>query len=461
MHRACVVAAAIFVLLAACDGGDRPDPLRPGAPVSTPTTSDARIIGLVGTLSGPNSWRGDDAFEGAQLAVNELNERVADGRPGFELVTRDDGDDPSLATQMVQQLASLDRTIGIVYAGPSEALPPAEAALTQAAIPAILCYGDLYSARLLRPHIFQASPPMLWQARAMARYIQRDRGYRRIGAIAARSPSGDTAVASLRTALREQRIRRLRVFRYADPSQVPDRLRRLKRSRVQAVVVDGSGTAFASALEVMRDRGNAYVSTRRARRSTRRRWNPQLFGFDSAMAPGSVPAGAAGVVASDSYARGAHFLPIPSMERFREAFTEWWAGDEPVGWEVRSYDAAHAIGWASRNSRPGTDLALVLELLRKTRFGGLNITLGPDDHTLVEQANVGLWVVPRRGFEPPSATLPWLPLARGFSIDGERTAVANEDWRYLFRRPPPPDGPAPRIGRMRDSVDSPASDPVH
>jgi ABC-type branched-subunit amino acid transport system substrate-binding protein len=451
-----------IMVFASCDGGEM-DVLRPGAPVASPTSSDARVIGLVGTLSGPEAWRGEDAFEGADLAISELNQEVDEGRPRYELVTRDDGGNPGIATQLVQQLASIDRTVGIIYAGPPEALPAAEAALTQAGIPAILLYGDLYSARLLRPHIFQSSPPLLWQARAMARYIERDRGYRRIGVLVSRSPTADTALVSLRTAFREQDIRRLRVFRYDDVVQVPDRLRRLKKARVEALVVGGSGASFAEALTILRQRGQSYLTTRKARSkgSGRGRWNPQVFGFDSAIAPGQTTRLDKGTIAADSYSRGPHLLPIPSLQRFHAAFTEWWDGDEPLGWELRAYDAVHMIGWASKNSSPGADLALVLEHLRKERFGGLTITLGPDDHTIVEQATVGLWVVPRGAFEPPSNVLPWLPLARGFSIDGERTAAANEDWRYLFRNPPPPDGPAPKVTRMRYAVNSPRSDPIH
>lgn len=443
---------------------------RSGAPVATPSSSDTRIIGLVGTLSGPDAWRGEDAFEGADLAVSELNQEVPDGRPLFELVTHDDGGDGAAATGHVRELASLDRTVGIVYAGPPDALPAAEAALTRAGIPAILCYGDLYSARLLRPHIFQASPPYLWQSRAMARYLLDDRGYEKVGVLAERSFAGDTAVSSLGEAFREQGDRVV-VRRYGDPGSVPRALGRLGRARVEAVIVQGDGGLLQGVLEIQAQSDRDYVSTPKARiasapprvrrqRVRRRWWRPQIVGFDEALAPlGGIEF--PGTAASDTYARGAHHLPIPALESFRSAFRQWWDGDEPLGWELRSYDAVHMIGWASRNSRPGADLARGLEQLRRTRFGGLAITLGPDDHTSVEQATVGLWVVPRERFETRSETFSWLPLARGFSIDGERTAVANEDWRYLFRNPPPPDGPPPRVTRMRFSVNSPVSDPIH
>jgi hypothetical protein len=121
------------------------------------------------------------------------------------------------------------------------------------------------------------------------------------------------------------------------------------------------------------------------------------------------------------------------------------------------------IGWAAHRTRPGDDVAATLETLDGARFGGLDVTFGPDDHTAVDQTTVGLWVRPRGAFADlvPTTALPWLPLARGFSIDGDRTVISNRDWKFLFRNPPPPDGPAPRIGRMRYAVTSPRSDRIH
>jgi hypothetical protein len=173
----------------------------------------------------------------------------------------------------------------------------------------------------------------------------------------------------------------------------------------------------------------------------------------------------AGSVASDTYARGAHYLPIPSFKRFLAAFRGWW-DSAPLGWERRAYEAVRMIGWAARQAREGEDLALVLEGMRGERLGGLDVTFGPDDHTSVDQTTVGLWVVPRRGARAAEvgrvpAALPWVPLARGFSIDGRTTDVLPEDWRPLFSGSPPPDGPAPRNSRSTFGVATPRRDPVH
>ena len=458
---------AAGAVLVACDPAPDTQSLRPRTPVTTPVGTDTRIIGLVGTMSGPRNQWGQDAFEGAGLAIQELNREVRPGRTPFELVTHDDQGDPGRAAQLVQQLATTDRVRGIVFAGPPEALIRIEPVLAEARIPLILCFGDLYSARLLQAHIFQASPPLLWQSRSIARYLSDDRGYELVGALAARDLSGQTAVASLRSATDEQGLR-LAVTRYNDPDDLGRALRRLRQRRVEGIVVQGAADVFADVVERQAQRDHAFVARARARTVSapgptrpRRGWHPQLFGFDNAIAPGTVGADAGGVAATDSYARGKHFLPVPRFERFAAAFREWWAGDEPLGWEHRAYDATRMIGWAAQRARADADLAPVLERMNGVRFGGLPITFGPDDHTAVEQTTIGLWVVPAGGSSSPNAELPWLPLARGFSIDGERTAILPEDWRYLFRNPPPPDGPPPRVTRMRYAVNTPASDPIH
>jgi hypothetical protein len=167
-----------------------------------------------------------------------------------------------------------------------------------------------------------------------------------------------------------------------------------------------------------------------------------------------------GMVASDTYARGAHFLPVPNFERFAESFRAWWAAI-PTGWELRAYDSAQAIGWATKKATEGEDLAEVLETLDGKRFGGLPVSFGPDDHTAVDEATVGLWTLPPIDpSAPETPRLEWVPLARGFSINGRRTTVLPEDWRHLFTDPPPMTAPPPRISTMAFGVTSSRRDPI-
>ncbi|MQA99366.1 MAG: ABC transporter substrate-binding protein [Actinobacteria bacterium] len=473
------ILAVVLILFAGCVESEDPDIPRRRV-VATPTGGQSTlVIGLVATLSGGGVFGGEDALEGADLAVQLMNRSLAEDRSPFELVTLDDQGEVARARHLVEELAASDRTVGIVYAGPPEALPELEPVLAEAGIPALLVYGDLYSPRRLTPHVFQMSPPFLWQSRRIASYLLRDRRYEAVGALVERSFTGRSAWQSLRTALGERDARARVAIQYEpDRSDLRSSLQALKARRVEAIVVHGPPEVLPALFDELREMDAIYRGTGRARtasaarsvRIARRRkgvWRPQIVAYDLVLGPRPEASRyPPGTVAAASYARGVHYLPVPSFVAFRRAFGQWWDA-RPLGLEVRSYDAARAIGTAAlRGVQQGDDLARVLERLDATRFGGLDIAFGPDDHTGVDQVSVGLWVVPRadawvreRDRLPPG--LPWVPLARGFSIDGTRTDIESKDWRHLFVNPPPPRAPAPRVRRMRFGVTTPRSDPIH
>ena|GEM_PF-2949672 len=472
--RLLAVVLIAAVLAAACEPTS-PHSTSPRSPRATPEEPNSRLIGLVATMSGDESWRGQSAFEGADLGVHKLNRRLAEGEEPFELVVRDDEGDPDQAVGLIRELAASDRIRGIVFAGPPEALPETEPSLAEAGIPALLTYGDLYGARLLRPHLFQTSPSLLWESRRIASYLVRDREYQRIGLMASLSLDGTSAVRSLRSATRPMPGVRVIEHLYgseleardATDAELSQTLQRLERQRVQAVVVESQPGVFGRVVAELRSMGALYRDTRTARRSaTRGRpWRPQIIGYDMAISPRSAPALPPGTVASDSYARGVHLLPLPGFQAFKDAFEGWW-DSEPLGWQQRAYDGVSMIGWAAQRTEPTGDVARTLERVRGRRFGGLDVTLGPDDHTSVDQTSVGLWTVPAasaelRGVRALPEELPWVPLARGFSINGRRTDISPDDWRYLFRDPPPRVAPAPSPRTMRFAVATPRRDPIH
>ena len=460
---------ALALVLAACPAEDPvPRGDRRPRPVTSPTSTDSRIIGLVTTTSGESSWRGEDAIEGAEVAVQLLNRSLPEGSSDYELVTLNDQDDPARATELVGRLASLDRTVGIIYAGPFASLPQVERTLASARIPMIVCYGDPYSGRILSPHVFQASPPYLWQARRIASYLLEDRAYERVGVLVERTADGATARAALGVAMQDARSVRPIAARYGPtvPS-LRKALRRLRQAGTEAIVFHGDPDRFHSVAEILRARGWVYRTTRRARPNAPG-WRPQLVGLDLATLPRSDSRLPIGTIAAETYARGAHYLPVPSFERFRQQYVDWWLDSRPVGFELRAYDATRVIGWAAEEAARDEDVALAMERLEDRRFGGLNVTLGPDDHTLINQTNVGLWVIPRRGIkvlerrrELLAENFPWVPLSRGFSIDGDRTDIYPQDWKHLFWNPPPPRAPAPKLRKLRYGVATPESDPIH
>jgi ABC-type branched-subunit amino acid transport system substrate-binding protein len=476
IRRSLVLMVLSSLFLTGCDLLGDEDATSLGRPTPGPTqTVPGRPplkIGLVGSMGGPNGWRGEDAYEGADLGVHQVNRWMTDGARRYELQVLDDGGDPSLALEHLRSLLRGDDVVGVVYAGPPEGLREAESVLERAAVPVVALYGDLYGAERLSSHLFQSAPPYSWQARDLARYLTRDRGYERVG-IMVEEGTHDGVVAARAAAeqLEDYGVGDPVIVEYGDLAAA---LARLRRNRVEAIVVQGAPGGFKPIFDELGRLQARYLGTPSARiasapRKVRDRrlrkdwWHPQVAGFDQ-MITERDPAPPPGTVATAPYSRGAHYLPVPSIKSFRAAFRDWW-DDLPLGYERRAYEATLALGWAAERASGDGDLARRLETLRGKRFGGLPVTLGPDDHLTVEEVTIGLWTVPAPGDRVPERErlpkeLSWVPLARGFSIDGETTDILSSDWKWLFRDPPPPNGPAPKFARLRFGVRTPRSDPL-
>ena len=463
--RPLVFLAAAAIAVSACE--PTPPTVAPRRPQSTPTSPDTRIIGLVGTLSGAGSWRGEDAFEGADVGVSALNRTLDRGQPSFELVTLDDQGQPRRAARFIAQLASDERTVGIVYAGPVEGLKGAEQALAEAGIPLLSSFSDLASPGTLTKHVFQIATPLSWEARRIGRYLLRDRRYLSIGALIDETPEGRASATALRAALDKG----IGVEWYepeAEDLRAP--LERLREQAVEAIVVHGAPADFARTLRMLDVMGARYRTTSAARiasaPSSRRSgpltpWQPQIVGFDDAIFPSDQHRPPPGTVAAASYERGVHYLPIGSFREFRRAYSMWWESP-PLGREQRAFEAVRILGWAATTG--ALDLAVALERIPPVRFGGTDITLSQTDHVIGSIRDVGLWVVPRRGITVRERSdlpreLPWVPLARSFASRG-RTRLERQDWTSLFAFIPPK-SLAPRFQSMRFGVTTPASDPVH
>jgi substrate-binding family protein len=449
------------------------------APVSSPTGQDTRLIGLVGTLSGPDSWRGQDLFEGADVGISTINRGLAPGERRFELVSLDDRGVAARATRLVRRLAADERIVGIVYGGPPEGLGPVEPDLAAAGIPAVLCFGDLSGSGGIRPHIFQEGPPVGWEAGRVVRYLARDRDYLTVGALIERGREGRRALSALRSASGALGGPGLRVRQasYGHAGGGLDRaLRLLRRRGAEAIVVQGRPAVFAETLTGLKEMGAAYRTTEDARIASAPRprflpprlpWRPQVVGFSEAIAPGITADARPGTVATESYARGAHYLPVASLERFRSDYIAWWDAP-PLGWELRSFEAVGLLGWAAQRAGDNgdADIAETLEGLRGARFGGLDVHFDDADHVVAERSSLGLWVIPRPGIPVTERTkvpgnLPWVPLARSFARPGGPTRIPAPDWAPLFAGSPVPSGPAPGFRQMRYGVTTGASDPVH
>jgi hypothetical protein len=192
---------------------------------------------------------------------------------------------------------------------------------------------------------------------------------------------------------------------------------------------------------------------------------PQLV-LPSDLLRTDLPALPPGTVAPGTYAWAPWARPIPRVREFRGSFEEAH-GRRPVGAEQEGYDAVRLLVRALQKAdgRGGNRLVRALEGNRPKgpTFSALPLVLGPDDHTMTDETWVGLFAVAgaEEEAEPWLEGIPWRPIIRTFTYDGERTVLHERDRRVFFpswRK----NRPSPKFHRSRWGIATRAGrDPLH
>jgi hypothetical protein len=155
---------------------------------------------------------------------------------------------------------------------------------------------------------------------------------------------------------------------------------------------------------------------------------------------------------------------LPRVHSFRERFAATM-GRYPGALEQEGYDAMMALAAALvRSEGEGGDrLVQELEAFREETYASVPVRLGPDDHVLAEQSHLGLFAVEAPGVEAPGEAIgdvPWRPILRTFTTDGEKMNFLDRDKRVFF----PfwhPKRPTPKYWRAGYGIVSRSSDPLH
>ncbi|MGH2657903.1 MAG: ABC transporter substrate-binding protein, partial [Actinomycetota bacterium] len=279
----------------------------------------------------------------------------------------------------------------VFVVGAADAVAEARPEIEAAGVPVIMVGGDLYTDRRLFRLAFQASIPLRWQARVLARYLLVDRGHDRIAVV------GDRALGA--EALAEEG---------AAPSGTP--------RDADAVLILGS-RRFPTV-------------------------EGQLAASYETLLPGGLPLGS---VVCLPYTWAGWADMIPRVHRFRELF-ELAHGRPPWAFEQEGYDAVRAVAEAlDRTGGQGGDaLVRALEGFREETYSSLPIRLGPDDHVLAEESQLGLFAVDDRAVPAGEAQgqVPWRALMRTFTTDGQKVNLLDRDKKVFFlgwkRRKPSP-----------------------
>ena len=433
MRRASV---ALLVLLLSCT--DEP-PAAPGArqtPDASPTQEalppPTATIRLVIDDDDPSLA---SYAEGIRFAADEVN---ATGALTLQLLRA-----PSVAAAVDLDPAA------VVVVGEPQAVAEQRPTIEAAGMPVVLAGGDLYTSRELFRYAFQTSVPVRWQARVLASYLIEDR---RDGRTALVTTFQDNQVVgeAFNAAWQEEG------GALASISSVP------------------SGDSFGSLLPELAGVdsvvfvGGPLDAATLSRELAGLEDPPQLAvspeALDVSFASGELPL--PGTVTCFSYTWSGWAGMLPRVHDFRERFAS--AFDHyPASLEQEGYDAVRALGDALVRSggEGGERLVRELETFREETYSSVPVRLGPDDHVLAEQSHLGLFAIeePVDGALPPpeaSSLLPWRPVMRTFTTDGEKMNFLDRD-KVIFFPFWQPKRPTPKYWRAEYGIITRPSDPLH
>lgn len=396
---------ALLLLAAACTG-DGNDVLEEPFPTPSGKMAPRVTLTLVASLAdGAHA----EYVEAIRLAVAEVNSGPVE--IALDLRVLDHRGDAALAGESVVEAAR--SSAAVVYAGPGEVLTSVRSELEPTGVPVFLLEGDLYTTRGLYTNVFQASIPLLWQARVIARYL---------------------------------RVRQQEPSRVIHSAAEPEASRAAWES---AAAEEGVSTAEeeADAPVVTLGEDDPSVESR-------------LAGTDDLLGDADAP----GTAAVAPYTWSGWAEPIPRVERFREAFRDAF-GRIPMGREQQAYDSVRLLAVCLADTRGEGGRALIDRLERVTdrAFSSLPIRLGPDDHTLLDDFSIGMFAVagPGEEVEPwMEGVTPWRPVMRSFTYDGERVTILERDRGPFFPKWRKP-APTPKYFRSELGIVTGPGDPLH
>jgi ABC-type branched-subunit amino acid transport system substrate-binding protein len=442
-----LTAAALFALLS-CTGQRSAPPEPPVTAAPSPTAEPIPPPSATVRLVADDDPALDAYEDGMRFALREVTAR---GDLDLEL----------LQAPSVEGALTLDPA-AVIVVGDSSSVKEARPAIEEARMPVFLLGGDLYSSQAMFRYAFQTEVPIRWQAGVIARYLVADRGYGRVVLIMEADSHGTAERDSFGLAMAEEggAIESITMVPPGGPGETFPGRPPVDEGQVMAVSDGADAVIFSGSAQTA-----AGVSAALARLAD----PPQLAltaeSLDVSFASGKVQP-RPGTVTCYTYAWSGWADMLPRVHSFRERFAAVM-GHYPASLEQEGYDAVMALGEAlTRTGGAGGDrLVQELETFREETYASVPARLGPDDHVLAEQSHLGLFAIeePVDAALPAgeaSSLLPWRPILRTFTTDGEKMNFLDRDKRIFF----PfwrPKRPTPKYWRAEYGIVSRSSDPLH
>ena len=223
------------------------------------SNKDSIVIAAVGPLTGPDSARGKDLTQAAQMAVEEINAAGGVGGKHFELQTYDDVNQASRASQLAEQIAK-SPALAVLAQVSSSAAVAAGAVYKERKIPAIT--GAASESRVTDHNewFFRLFRDAKGQGSFLADYARFQLGAKEIAVIRETGTAGDEFGAAFRDRAKSQKIRIVADLSFTkdqanDPATYAAFLKKLGKLRKGEIVVLGAQYSEAPGLlRVLRDK---------------------------------------------------------------------------------------------------------------------------------------------------------------------------------------------------------------
>jgi ABC-type branched-subunit amino acid transport system substrate-binding protein len=163
---------------------DRPfsDFVDPIGRSDTTFENDSEVrIGFIGCLSGPAKAYSQEMLQGAQMAVEEIN--AAGGYHGKPVVLkiRDDKASMGINANQTVKLCFEDKVLGFIGSMSSDTTHVALRVALKAEVPEITCIStDPTITQIVVPWIFRCLADDWSQSRALAKYVFKERGFKKV-----------------------------------------------------------------------------------------------------------------------------------------------------------------------------------------------------------------------------------------------------------------------------------------
>lgn len=412
--RSATALLAIGLLAVACEQTDAP-PARGVTTIPHPGSVPVRV-GLLYTVTG-------DGADFAQAALGSIPLAVADAeRRGIELqvMDRDYGGRPERAAALAEALAA-DGVAGVVVASDDPRLGPALASVSSIPVVHALVAGD----DVARPgsSTFRVGPSNDLQARKMASFLVRDRGYERVAILHEATPFGAEGGDDLQSALSRlgAEVVLLEGFRRGGDVHTP---------------VMHAGQLEAQALVLWtRDNGEAgrvTIEIHDADQSYQLALSGNLATFDygrNAVSQVTPVAFRDGILSVGTWA--GPWFDLERMQGFFQRFIEENDAEAPFQ-AIQVYDGLLLLAFAAREAGGDPEaVAGVLEDTKEFVGGGVPLSFSSDDHEGVDLDDMAILAFTKDQDSAGGEFAPDVSTGGGFFTISEESVELPPELSYL------------------------------